>query len=119
MKSLPIHDGAFTVLLECECNPGESEGLARHLSEFIRERTRRHVGYLSALVYLSEDGHTIVAHFQWARAGDWSAWRASKDGHRFAELLAGCSQELQFLELVDGIPALHPGEHDPAGRRES
>jgi heme-degrading monooxygenase HmoA len=112
MKALPIHDGAFTVLMIFECGPGESERFANELAGFIESRTRFHPGFLSSLVYLSEDARKVVETFQWARAEDWEAYRASDDGQEAVRWLAGRTPNIQFLELIRAIGAPPPGHGD-------
>ena len=112
MKALPIHEGAFTVLLISECKPRESEALAEHLSDFIEKCTRFHPGFLSALVYLTEDAAKIVEVFQWARAEDWEAYRRSEDGQAAVRWLSGRTPSIQFLELVRATRNPPPGSED-------
>jgi quinol monooxygenase YgiN len=116
MKALPIHEGAFSVLLVFQCNPRESEQLAQALVEFIESRMRFHEGFLSSLVYVSEDAGRVVELFQWARAEDWEAYRASKDGREAVERLAGRQPKIEFLELIQAIGPPAPGSH---GAREA
>ncbi|MFU8896224.1 MAG: antibiotic biosynthesis monooxygenase [Gammaproteobacteria bacterium] len=110
MKALPIHEGAFTVLLVFECKPRESEALAEQLADFIETRTRFHPGFLSALVYLTEDATKVVEFFQWARAEDWEAYRRSEDGRAAVRWLAGRTPSIQFLELVRALRNPPPGD---------
>jgi hypothetical protein len=109
MKALPIHEGAFTVLMVFDCDPGESERFATDLATFIESKTRFHPGFLSSLVYVSEDARKIVEVFQWARAADWEAYRASDDGHEAVQWLAGRTPGIQFLELIRAIGTPPPG----------
>lgn len=108
MKALPIHEGAFSVLLVFQCNPRESEQLAQALAEFIESRMRFHAGFLSALVYVSEDAGRVVELFQWTRAEDWEAYRASGDGQA-VERLASRPPKVELLELIQMIGAPPPG----------
>lgn len=110
IKGMPIHEGAFTVLLVFECRPGESERFAQELADFVAARTRFHAGFLSALVYLSEDARKIVELFQWARSEDWEAYRASDDGRQAVQWLTERGPTIQFLELVGAIGAPPPDE---------
>jgi hypothetical protein len=114
MKTLPIHEGAFSVLLVFECNPRDSEQLSQALGGFIETRMRLHAGFLSGLVYVSEDATKVVELFQWARAEDWEAYRASPDGREAVGRLAGRSPKIEFLELVRAVGALPPGSLDLA-----
>jgi quinol monooxygenase YgiN len=111
MKALPIHEGAFSVLLVFQCSPRDSERLAHALAEFIETRMRFHAGFLSSLVYVSEDASRVVELFQWVRAEDWEAYRASEDGREAVERLAGHSPKIEFLELIQAIGAPPPGTH--------
>lgn len=110
MRALPVHEGAFSVLLIFDCAPGESERFANELSEFIERRVRYHPGFLSALVYLSEDAAKVIELFQWARAEDWQRYRASTDGRDAVQWLAGHRPSVQYLELVRGIVNPPPGD---------
>jgi quinol monooxygenase YgiN len=109
MKAWPIHEGAFTVLLAFECEPRESERFANELADFAAARIRVHPGFLSSLVYLSEDALKVFEIFQWARAEDWEAYRTSEDGRQGVEQLAGRIPRIEFLELVRAIGAAPPG----------
>ena len=111
MKSLPIDPGAFTLLLSFECEPGESEQFASRLAEFVEQRMRLHAGFISGLVYLSEDARKVVEVFQWARAEDWQAYRKSDDGQDGLRWLAPRHPVTDYLELVSfcGAP-VPPGE---------
>lgn len=109
MKTLPIDEGAFTVLGVFDCNPGESERLANEIAEAVDARIRFHPGFLSSMIYLSEDGCRIFKLFQWARVEAWEAYRASEDGRLAVEQLAGRSVKLEFLELVRAIGPPAPG----------
>jgi len=111
MRALPIHDGAFSVLMVFQSNPRESEQLAHALAEFIESRMRFHAGFLSSLVYVSEDANRVVELFQWARAEDWEAYRTSKDGREAVERLTGRSPKIEFLELIQAIGAPPPGSN--------
>jgi hypothetical protein len=113
MKALPIHEGAFTVLMIFDCKPGESERFAGELAGFVEQRMRFHPGFLSGLVYLSDDASKVVEVFQWARAGDWDAYRGSEDGREAVRWLAGRIPSVQFLEMVRSIGNPHPGEIGP------
>lgn len=111
MKALPIPEGAFSVLLVFDCNPSESEKFAHALGDFIESRMRFHAGFISALVYVSEDASKVVEHFQWSRADDWEAYRASEDGGDAVTLLAGRRPRIEFLELIRAVGAPPPGTH--------
>lgn len=113
MKALRIHDGAFTVLLEHECHPGESERFAHELADFVEARMRHHPGFLSSLIYLSEDARKVVELYQWARGEDWEAYRDSEDGREATERLAGRRPKIEFLESIRAIGALPPGNGAP------
>lgn len=116
MRNLPIYEGAFTVLCVFDCNPGESEGLAREAAQWVDERMRFHPGFLSSMIYLSEDGGRIVELFQWAREEDWTAYRASEDGRAGVTKLAGRSARIEFLEMIQAAGAPPPGQA-AAGQR--
>jgi hypothetical protein len=102
-RTLPIIESAFTVLLSFECEPAQSEDFARRLSEFVAERMRRHAGFLSALIYLSDDARRVVEHFQWARAEDWVAYRQSEDGREAVAWLGRRVPQVNYLELVEAV----------------
>lgn len=110
MRNLPINEGAFTVLCVFDCNPGESERLAREIAEWVEARMRFHPGFLSSMIYLSEDGGRIVEFFQWARSEDWEAYRASEDGRAAIAQLAGRSPRIEFLEMIRAVGAPLPGQ---------
>lgn len=110
MKVLPINEGAFTVLLSFDCRPAESEAFALELSRFLEERMRFHAGFLSGTVYLSEDASKVFELFQWARAEDWQAYRASEDGRDAVQWLSTHRPRISFLETVRCSVAPAPGE---------
>jgi heme-degrading monooxygenase HmoA len=110
MKALPVHESAFTVLRIFDCRPGESEQFAHQLADFIASATRLHGGFLSSLVYLSDDARKVVELHQWARAEDWEAFRKSDDGRRAVELEIGRIPSIQFLEMVRATGAPSPGD---------
>jgi quinol monooxygenase YgiN len=110
MKAMPVYEGAFTVLMTFSCKPAESEQFANELADFIEQRLRRHPGFLSGLVYVSEDACTVVELFQWARSGDWDTYRATEDGRAAVQWLSGRKPEVHFLEMVRSIPMAPPGE---------
>lgn len=110
MRNLPINEGAFTVLCVFDCNPGESERVAREIAAWIEARMRFHPGFLSSMIYLSEDGRRIVEFFQWARGEDWEAYRTSEDGRMAVTQLAGRSPKMEFLEMIHAVRAPPPGE---------
>lgn len=93
-----------------DCNPGESERLARQIAEWVESKMRFHPGFLSSMIYLSEDGGRIVELFQWARAEDWQAYRATDDGHTAVAQMAGRSPRIEFLEMIQAVGAPLPGE---------
>lgn len=109
MRHLPINEGAFTVLCMFDCNPGESERLAREIAEWVESRMRFHPGFLSSMIYLSEDGGRVVEFFQWARSEDWEAYRASEDSRTATVQLARRSPRIEFLEMIQAIGAPPPG----------
>ena len=111
MKSLPVHQGAFNVLLVFDCKAGESEQFANELADFVERRMRIHPGFISGLVYLSEDARKVVELFQWARAEDWQAYRRSEDGQAALRWLAARSPATDFLELVRCVDAPAPGDY--------
>ncbi|NHA15199.1 antibiotic biosynthesis monooxygenase [Thioalkalivibrio sp. XN279] len=111
MKSLPVHQGAFNVLLVFDCKPGESEQFANELGDFVAQRMRFHPGFISGLVYLSEDARKVVEVFQWARAEDWQAYRRSEDGQEGLRWLAARTPTTDFLELVRCVDAPAPGDY--------
>jgi hypothetical protein len=113
MKTLAVHEGAFTVLRVFDCKPGESERFAKELADFTEARTRFQPGFLSSLIYLSDDACKIVEIYQWARAGDWESFCNSETGRRGGEIQAGRLPNMQFLEMVRVIGAVPPGEGEP------
>ncbi|MGD9386680.1 MAG: antibiotic biosynthesis monooxygenase [Gammaproteobacteria bacterium] len=113
MKTLPVHEGAFTVMLIFDCAPGESEQFANELAEFVERRMRFHAGFISGLVYLSEDACKVVEVFQWVRGEDWQAYRRSEDGQAGLHWLARRKPATHFLELVNCLGAPAPGETKP------
>jgi len=110
MKVLPVHESAFTVLRIFDCRPAESEQFANRLGDFVVAATRLHPGFLSSLVYLSDDAQKVVELLQWARAEDWEAYGKSEDGRRAAELEIGRRRSIQFLEMVRAIGLPSPSE---------
>jgi hypothetical protein len=113
MKAWPIHEGAFTVLVAFECEAGESERFANELGDFVAAHMRFHPGFLSSLVYLSEDARKVIEIFQWARAEDWETFRASEDGRLAIEKLGGRSPRIEFLEMIRAIGPAPPGDDAP------
>lgn len=111
MKALQVYEGAFTVLLVFDCPAGESERVAHELADYVETRMRLHRGFLSSMIYLSEDARRVVEMFQWVRAEDWEAYRASEDGREAVELLAGRIPKIEFLEMVRAVRPPPPG-HD-------
>ena len=109
MRSLPVNEGAFTVLLTFDCKPDESERLAHALGDFVANRMRFHAGFLSGMVYLSDDATKVIELFQWARSEDWDQYRASEDGRDAVHWLAGRSPGIEFLETVRAVGAPPPG----------
>jgi heme-degrading monooxygenase HmoA len=107
-RSIPILDGAFTVMVVYECEPTQSEEFAAGLAKFIAAGMRRHPGFLSALVYLSEDGRRVVEHFQWVRAEDWAAYRISDEGREALHWMGRRHPEVHYLELVQSIVTALP-----------
>lgn len=100
MKAMPIHEGAFTVLRMHDCKPAESERFALERAEHIEQRMRRHPGFLSSLVYLSDDATRVVELLQWARAEDWEAYCDSEDGRVAALAPPARGAALHRLEMV-------------------
>ncbi|HKK03291.1 MAG TPA: antibiotic biosynthesis monooxygenase [Gammaproteobacteria bacterium] len=113
MKVLPVNEGAFTVLLSFDCRPAESERFALELAHFVEERMRFHPGFLSGTIYLSEDASKVFELFQWARAEDWHAYRASEDGRDAVRWLSGHRPGISFLETVRCVVPPAPGERTP------
>jgi antibiotic biosynthesis monooxygenase (ABM) superfamily enzyme len=113
MKAMPIHDGAFTVLVAHECKPAESERFALERVDHIEQRMRRHAGFLSSLVYLSDDATRVFELLQWARAGDWEAYRDSEDGRRAALSPPGRGPAVHGLEMVGAALPSPPGRDPP------
>jgi len=111
MKNLPVHQGAFNVLLIFDCKAGESEQFANLLADFVEKRMRFHPGFISGLVYLSEDARKVVEVFQWARAEDWQAYRNSEIGQEALRWLAASAPATEFLELVRYVDAPAPGDY--------
>lgn len=115
MKTMPVYEGAFTVLTVFSCRPTESEHFANELADFIEQRLRPLPGFLSGLVYVSEDACTVVELSQWARSGDWDAFRSSPDGRAAVVWLSGRKPAVHLLEMVRSIPMAPPVES--GGRR--
>jgi hypothetical protein len=111
MKNLPVHQGAFNVLLVFDCKAGESEYFANLLADFVEKRMRFHPGFISGLVYLSEDARKVVEVFQWARAEDWLSYRKSEIGQEALRWLAASAPATDFLELVRCVDAPAPGDY--------
>ena len=111
MKNLPVHEGAFNVLLIFDCKADESEHFANLLADFVEKRMRFHPGFISGLVYLSEDARKVVEVFQWARAEDWQAYRKSEIGQEALRWLAARAPATEFLELVRCVDAPAPGDY--------
>jgi hypothetical protein len=109
MRCLPVDEGAFTVLLVFDSKPDESERLAQALSDFVENRMRFHGGFLSGMVYLSDDATKVIELFQWVRAEDWDRYRNSEDGRDAVHWLAGRGPAIQFLETVRAVVAPPPG----------
>lgn len=109
MKTLAVYEGAFTVLRVFDCKPGESERFAHELAAFVDTRTRFQPGFLSSLIYLSDDACKVVEIYQWVRAEDWESFCSSDAGRRGTEIQGGRLPNLHFLEMVRAIGAVPPG----------
>jgi hypothetical protein len=99
MSTMPVPDDAFTVLLVFETRPEEADEFARRLSAFVSERMSRHRGFVSGLVYVSDDSRRVMELFQWARPDDWADYRASEDGREGLEWLQDRHPQVHYLEL--------------------
>lgn len=109
MKAMPIHEGAFTVLLVNDCKPADSERFALDRAEHIEQRVRTHAGFLSSLVYLSDDATKVFELLQWVRAEDWEAYRGSEDGRRTVLSPPGRGLAEHRLEMIRAALPLPPG----------
>ena len=99
MPNMPVPADAFTVLLIFETRPEEADEFARRLSGFVSGRMSRDEGFISGLVYVSDDCRRVIEFFQWARPDDWAAYRASEDGREGLEWLQDRHPQVHYLEL--------------------
>ena len=109
MPSLSVDPDVFTVLLIFETRPDEAEGFADRLADFIEERLSGHEGFLSGVVYASDDQRRVVEFFQWARPEDWAAYRASEDGREGLFWLQDRHPQVLYLDLSRAVTGPVPG----------
>ncbi|MEJ2514194.1 MAG: antibiotic biosynthesis monooxygenase [Gammaproteobacteria bacterium] len=103
MVTIPCASDGFTVQLVFETHPDEAEAFARRLLAFVSERLPRHGGFMSAVVYVSDDQRRVVELLQWARPEDWAAYRSSVDGRAGLAWLQDRHPGVQYLELVGAV----------------
>ena len=104
MASIPVRPDSFTVLLVFETRPDEAETFSRGLHEFVASRFPEHPGFLSGLVYCSDDQRSVVELLQWRRAEDWASYRESADGRAGLAWLRDRHPRVHYLELVGATP---------------
>ncbi len=103
MISNPLPADGFTVQLVFETRPDEAEVFARRLLAFVSDRLPRHAGFVSAVVYASEDQRRVIELLQWARPEDWAAYRSSVDGRAGLAWLQDRHPGVHYLELVGAV----------------
>jgi len=109
MTGLSVDPDVFTVLLIFETRPDEAECFAARLSGFVEERLPRHEGFVSGIVYVSDDQRRVVEFFQWARPEDWAAYRASEDGREGLFWLQDRHPQVLYLDLHRAVAGPAPG----------
>lgn len=109
MTGLSVDPDVFTVLLIFETRPDEAEGFAGRLADFVEERLPRHEGFLTGIVYVSDDHRRVVEFFQWVRPEDWAAYRASEDGREGLSWLQDRHPQVLYLDLSRAVPGSLPG----------
>jgi hypothetical protein len=60
-------------------------------------------GFLSARLFLTEDGEKVVEHFQWMDRASYEAYRASELGKAAASLLVTLHPQVFFLRELEVI----------------
>ena len=88
----------FHVLMLFPTQPAHQRKHAEKLSSFIREGIKVQPGFLSARLFLTEDGETIVEHFQWMDRAAYEAYRSSELGKSAAALLVSLHPQVFFMK---------------------
>ena len=76
MAETPELARRFHVLMLFPTTPAQQREHAEKLGTFIREGIKVQPGFLSARLFLTEDGEKIVEHFQWMDRAAYEAYRA-------------------------------------------
>ncbi len=100
MITIPTKEPLFTVLLMFECQPDEQSPLIDKLFNFINTRMKPQPGFVSSLVYASEDGTKVVEHFQWKDRASYENYRQSDSGKKAAQWLVTLHPQVFYLELA-------------------
>ncbi len=102
MITIPTKEPLFTVLLMFECQPDEQQSLVDKLFSVINTHMKPHPGFVSSLVYASENGTKIVEHFQWEDRASYENYRQSDSGREAARWLVDLHPRVFYLELAHG-----------------
>jgi len=93
----------FHVLMLFPTTPAQQRAHAEKLATVIREGIKGQPGFLSARLFVTEDGEKIVEHFQWMDRGAYEAYRVSDLGKAAASLLVSLHPQVHFLREQEVI----------------
>jgi quinol monooxygenase YgiN len=93
----------FHVLMLFPTPAAQQRDHAEKLATFIREGIKGQPGFLSARLFLTEDGEKVVEHFQWMDRASYEAYRASELGKAAASLLVTLHPQVLFLRELEVI----------------
>jgi hypothetical protein len=96
-ESLETHK-PFHVLMLFPTKPAQQREHAEKLASFIREGIKIQPGFLSARIFLTEDGEKVVEHFQWMDRAAYESYRSSELGKAAASLLVSLHPQVFFLK---------------------
>ncbi len=101
MAESPQTHKPFHVLMLFPTKPAQQREHAEKLSTFIRQGIKVQPGFLSARLFLTEDGEKIVEHFQWMDRAAYEAYRSSELGRSASALLVSLHPQVFFMrEMV-------------------
>jgi quinol monooxygenase YgiN len=104
MMAESVHTGKpCHVLMLFPTKPAQQRHHAEKLATFIREGIKVQPGFLSARLFLPEDGEKIVEHFQWMDRAAYEVYRASDLGKAAASLLVTLHPQVFFLRELEVI----------------
>src|SRR5262245_24832731 len=103
MAKSPPSPKPFHVLMLFPTKPALQRDHAEKLATFIREGIKAQPGFLSARLFLTEDGAKVVEHFQWMDRASYEGYRASALGKAAAGLLVTLHPQVYFLHELEVI----------------